>query len=177
MAEKVIMTSTDHVTEVLDVLSSRGLLLATWKQPDKPNAMTIGWGMIGCVWGKPIWQVLVRPSRYTYELIEREGRFSVNVMPKSLAGAVELCGTVSGRDRDKLDEANLTVSSGEILGAPIIDQSVIYYECRVLHANDFVPEAMVPDVRKGNYPSGDYHRVYWGEIKQCRVDRDALDSL
>ena len=117
MADKVQMPYTDHFAEVMKIMSTRGVLLATWKEPGKvANAMTIGWGMIGSVWSRPIWQVVVRPSRFTYTLLETERFFSVNVLPKSLNRALTLCGTASGRDRDKLADAGLTVEVGAAVG-------------------------------------------------------------
>jgi len=178
MADKVQMPYTDHFAEVMKIMSTRGVLLATWKEPGKvANAMTIGWGMIGSVWSRPIWQVVVRPSRFTYTLLEPERFFSVNVLPKSLNRALTLCGTASGRDRDKLADAGLTVEVGAAVGAPIIRESIISYECHVVHANDFIPEAMIPDIRAGSYPSGDYHRIFWGQIMDCRVDPSRRDQL
>ena len=43
----------------------------------RDNTMTIGWGSLGVVWGKPVFSVLVRPSRYTFDLLEASGEFSV----------------------------------------------------------------------------------------------------
>ena len=177
MADFLDMAYTDHAAEVMDVMTERGLLLATWKGEGVANAMTIGWGMIGSIWSRMMWQVLVRPSRYTYELLEDHPLFSVNVLPKSLSSALALCGSRSGRDGDKLAEAGLTTSAGPATGAPVIDQSVISYECHVVHTNDFLPERMVPDIREGCYPSGDYHRVYWGQIIGSRVKKEALGTL
>ena len=46
--------------------------------------------------------VLVRPSRYTYSLIEETGVFSVNVPTPEMKELVKVCGTRSGRELDKL---------------------------------------------------------------------------
>ncbi len=178
MAEKVAMQYTDYFAQVMNVMSSRGILLTAWKDPGKKaNAMTIGWGMIGSIWSRPIWQVVVRPSRYTYSLLEQERFFGVCVLPKSYNKALSLCGTASGRDRDKIADAMLTVVPGPKAGAPIIEESVIHYECHIVHANDFIPEAMIPDIRTGCYPSGDYHRIFWGQILDCQVDPNLVNQL
>ncbi|MFA5865814.1 MAG: flavin reductase family protein [Phycisphaerae bacterium] len=167
MSEKKPMHYTDHFADVMKTMSTKGLLLAVWKGDGTANAMTIGWGMIGSIWSRPIWQVAVRPSRYTYTLLEHERFFTVNVLPDSYDSALSLCGSVSGRNRNKLAEANLTVIPGAAKGAPVIAESIIHYECQVVHSNDFIPEAMIPDIRAGCYPSGDYHRIFWGQILDC----------
>jgi flavin reductase (DIM6/NTAB) family NADH-FMN oxidoreductase RutF len=178
MAEKIRMQYTDHFERVMAKMTSKGILLATWKDDSKTaNAMTIGWGLIGSVWSRPIFQVMVRPSRLTYSLMEKNRRFTVNVLPKAFDEAVVLCGTKSGRSMDKLKESGLTVFSSKATGSPVIAESVIHYECHIIHSNDFLPEAMIPNVREGAYPSGDYHRVYWGEIVDCCVDMEKLQDL
>lgn len=83
------------------------------EQNDKPNAMTIGWATLGIVWGKPILTVYVRPSRYTFGLIEKTGDFTVNVLPRELEEIASFCGNISGRDCDKFEAKGLVaVPSG-----------------------------------------------------------------
>ena len=60
-------------------MADDGLLLATISASGKPDVMTVGWGMIGSLWGKVVFLVLVRPSRLSYENIEETGVFTVNV--------------------------------------------------------------------------------------------------
>ena len=52
--------------------TGKGILVTT-KVGDKVNSMTIGWGTLGIEWGKPIYTVFVRESRYTKEMLEKHG--------------------------------------------------------------------------------------------------------
>ena len=45
------------------------------------NAMTIGWGSIGYIWRRPFIQVVVRPTRYTYQFMEKYDSFTVCAFP------------------------------------------------------------------------------------------------
>ena len=139
----------------------------------KPNVMTIGWGTIGCIWSRPVFIVLVRPSRYTYSRLEQVGDFTVNVPPRELSTGVSHCGTGTGRDHDKFQEARLTAIPSREVRSPIIEECVVHYECRTLHRNDMVPGALAQAVREQFYPSGDFHRVYFGEIVAAYADEDA----
>jgi len=76
---KIEVSYTDYLKETNKMLGHGGLLLASTDAKGNPNAMTIGWGTIGIIWAKPIFVVLVRPSRYTYDLIEITNDFTVNV--------------------------------------------------------------------------------------------------
>jgi len=68
-------------------MDEEGLLLATTGTDGKPNVMTIGWGTIGSIWFRPMFVVLVRPSRHTYSRMEQVSDFTVNVLPRELAAA------------------------------------------------------------------------------------------
>ena len=168
---------TDFFPAVNKVLTSRGLLLACTDQEGKTNAMTIGWGAIGSIWGLPLWMVLVRPSRYTYGLIERAGDFTVNVPPEHLEKACAFCGSESGRDHDKMAELRLTTTAGRSVRSHVIDDCVINYECRVVHKNDVLPGELAQPIARAAYSSGDYHRVYYGQILAVYADPDAAAKL
>jgi flavin reductase (DIM6/NTAB) family NADH-FMN oxidoreductase RutF len=177
METKEAMHYTEYFPEVMKILTTRGVLITAWIGQEKANAMTIGWGTIGSVWGRPIWQIAVRPSRFTYTLLQTEFKFGINILGKSHLKAMQVCGSNSGRDLDKVSACGLSIIHGPHTDTPIIVESVIHYECHVIHANDFDPAAMILDVRKGSYPAGDFHRVYWGEIIDCCVDRSKLNDL
>ncbi|HOK57321.1 MAG TPA: flavin reductase [bacterium] len=87
--------------ETVEALENGLVLLVSVDKKGKPNPMAIGWGAMGEIWGKPVFIVLVRPSRYTYSLIEQTEDFSVNVADESMKDIVIYCGTVSGRNHDK----------------------------------------------------------------------------
>src|ERR1017187_3912900 len=110
MSDKVQVHYDSLLKETLEAMTTAGLLLVTQGRRDKPDVMAIGWGSIGSIWSQPIFTVLVRPSRFTYEMLEEDGDFTVNVMPHKLKGVVDLCGSVSGRTHDKFAEAKLTAA-------------------------------------------------------------------
>jgi flavin reductase (DIM6/NTAB) family NADH-FMN oxidoreductase RutF len=171
------ITFTEHYDAVMNVMRTRGLLLGAYDAGGRANAMAIGWGALGSIWSMPVWIVLVRPSRYTYQCIEHSNCFSVNVPGRGLESAVNLCGTKSGRDGDKLAEAGLTVQRGKNVLAPLIVQCPIVYECQVMHRNDVLPDALVRELQEGPYADGDYHRVYFGQVLSAGAAPDAEKLL
>ncbi|RPI17446.1 MAG: flavin reductase family protein [Acidobacteriales bacterium] len=176
MAKKTIRYS-DFFTQTTQRMRQDGLFLVTADAAGKPNVMTIGWGAIGSIWGRPLFIVLVRPSRFTYSRLEEVGDFTVNVPPRELAAAANLCGTLSGRDHDKFKEAGLTLIPSKQVRPPVIAECVVHYECRTLHRNDVAPEALVQAVLDDAYPAEDFHRVYFGEIVAAYADEDAAERL
>ena len=174
---KIEVSYTDYLKETNKMLGHGGLLLASVDAKGNPNAMTIGWGTIGIIWAKPIFIVLVRPSRYTYDLIEITNNFTVNVPTPKLADKVSYFGTVSGRNQNKFKAKGLTVSPGKKVKSPIIDECVINYECRVVHKNDVIPDRLADEIRYSAYRQGDFHRIYFGEILVVYADIDAKEKL
>jgi len=174
---KVGVRYTDYFAQTIQRMREEGLLLVTLGADGKPNVMTIGWGTMGSIWSRPVFIVLVRPSRHTYSRLEQVGEFTVNVPPRELEAAVSHCGTVSGRDHDKFQEMRLTPIPSREVRPPIIKECVVHYECRMLHRNDVVPDALVQAVREEFYGSGDFHRVYFGEIVAAYADEDAAQRL
>jgi flavin reductase (DIM6/NTAB) family NADH-FMN oxidoreductase RutF len=160
----------EYVAETLRALGNPGLLLASLDARGKPNVMTIGWGSLGIFWGRPVFIVPVRRSRYTYGCINKTGDFTVNVLPRTLAKLAAFCGSRSGRDHDKFAEAGLTAAPGKRVKSPIIQECVLNYECKVAHANDLLPKAMQDEILRSAYRSGDYHRFFFGEILAVRAE-------
>ena len=128
------------------------------------NAMTIGWGSLGTMWGKPFAQVVVRPTRYTYEFLERYDTFTLCAFPKAYREALTLLGTKSGRDGDKLSETGLTPIASKHVAAPAFDEAELIFECKKIYWDDLKP-ALFQDPRiEDKYPEKDYHRIYFGEV-------------
>lgn len=153
-------------------MTKEGLLLVTSDKNGMPNVMTIGWGTIGSVWTKDVFIILVRPSRYSYTLLEQVPQFTVNVPTPGLASAVAFCGSVTGRDCDKFVQAQLKPVPAEETDVPVIEQCPINYQCNVIHKTDMVAGTVPDDIKKEFYPSDDYHRIYFGQILACYADED-----
>ncbi|MCX7825932.1 MAG: flavin reductase family protein [Verrucomicrobiae bacterium] len=163
--------------ETVDALTREGLLLCTVGADGKPNVMTIGWMSAGVIWGRPVVTVLVRPSRHSYGLLEQVGEFTVNVLPPQFDEAVQYCGGASGRDGDKFAHTSLTPAPAQKVRAPIVEQGVIHYECRVVHKNDVAPATLTPEIVAGAYPQGNFHRLYFGELLAVYAASDASEQL
>lgn len=162
--QKMKVDYREYFAETMEVMCEKGLLLVTQGRDKKPNIMTIGWGTIGAIWGRPVFIVLVRPSRHTYRLLEEVSEFTVNVPSAKMAEAASHCGTVSGREHDKFSELKLTPVPIEELQVSIIRECTIHYACRVLHRHHLLPEMLDEAVKPRYYPQGDFHQVYYGEI-------------
>ncbi len=138
---------------------------------ERHNPMTIGWAQWGVIWGKPVCTVLVRHSRYSHQLIEN-GCFTVSV-PRfgERKEELRLCGTLSGRDVDKLQAAGLKTLSPRSNGVGGIAGCAVHFECKTVLKTEVSMDKLDP-VLYGRYydpareatADGDPHTVYFGEI-------------
>ena len=175
---KVEVSYTEYLNETIKMLGRGGLLLASADAEGKPNAMTIGWGTVGIIWSRPVFVVLVRPATYTYGLIEITNDFTVNVPTAELKADVLYFGTVSGRDQDKFKVRGLTATPGRKVKSPIVEECAIHYECKVVHKNDVLRDALAEEIRDGIYRRIEFpHRIYFGEILAVYADADAKGRL
>ncbi len=126
------------------------------------NTMTASWGGMGVLWNANVCYAFVRPSRYTYEFMERENYFSLSFFDPGYRRSLQFCGAHSGRDTDKMAGAGLTpVFDAQ---APYFDQCSLSFICRKMYYQDIDPANFLDPTIKNHYNQGDYHRMYVGEI-------------
>lgn len=145
---------------------SSGAFLTT-SADGKANTMTISWGHIGIMWFKPVFTVVVRQSRYTKELLEQTGEFTVSFPFQDLKAALDFCGTKSGRNIDKISAAKLITAPGRTVSVPIIANCNLHCECKVVYKQTMSAENLAETIKAAAYSAGDYHTMYYGEITSC----------
>ena len=64
------------------------------------NTMTASWGGMGVIWGRPSVTAYIRQTRYTKEFVDQGEYFTITFFDEAYRKALNLCGTVSGRDGD-----------------------------------------------------------------------------
>jgi flavin reductase (DIM6/NTAB) family NADH-FMN oxidoreductase RutF len=133
---------------------------------DDVSVMTIAWASFGCIWGKSIMTIVVRPTRYTFDIIERAKDFSVSIPSNDMARELELCGTVSGNACDKLKRCNLETMPAKKVDSCVIAVPGIHIECKIVYKSAINPEMMLEEYKQ-IYPKKDYHTMYYGEILEC----------
>jgi flavin reductase (DIM6/NTAB) family NADH-FMN oxidoreductase RutF len=160
--KRFIETDPHELTGNVFRLIGRDWMLVTAGKERSFNTMTASWGGLGVLWNAPVSMIFVRPSRYTYEFIEREREYSLSFLGPDDRRTLQVCGSKSGRDIDKVKETGLT---------PLFDQPAPYFEqarlvliCRKLYTHDLDPAAFLDPAIAGSYKDGDYHRMFVGEI-------------
>ena len=137
---------------------------------EKLNTMTVSWGALGIIWQKPVSFIFVRPQRYTFEFLENNGYYSINFLKEDNRKILNICGTKSGRDIDKIKETGLIPIFNE--KAPYFTQSKIAFICRKLHGQFIDPSCFIDKNINLEYKNKDYHKIFIGEIEKCLVNHE-----
>jgi len=125
-------------------------MIITAGTPEKYNSMTAAWGGYG-IWKKPVAFILVNPSRYTFQFVEKEEHFTLSFYdPAKYREVLEkIFGGKSGRDTDKVKESGFT---------PLpTHPGVAYAEARMIIVCRKVFSANTD-------PEGKSHKLFFGEI-------------
>lgn len=152
---------------LFDVLGKKWALVTAGTEK-KCNTMTVSWGGFGIFWNKPVATIYIRPQRYTKEFIDTEATFSISVLAEEYREALKLCGSKSGRDVDKFQEAGITPAFEA--GTPYISEAELVLVCRKLCEGDIDPSTFADmENDRVNYPNKDYHRYYIAEIEHVFI--------
>ena len=80
--------------------------------------------------------ISVRPNRYSYKLIKESGEFVINLTTRDLTFATDWCGVKSGKDVDKFKEMHLTKQKANFVKCPLIAESPVSIECKVVEIKE-----------------------------------------
>lgn len=148
-------------TDVFGVFDKKWALL-TAGDKDKFNTMTVSWGGLGTIWGKPVATVYVRTSRYTHGFMDNGEYFTVSFYPESYRQLLLTLGSKSGRDIDKMNLPELTAK--EVCNTVTFDQAEKTLVCRKLFKQKLDPSNMLPEIAEQFYKGDAEHDMYIGEV-------------
>lgn len=125
---------------------------------DSSNILTVAWtGIVNS--HPPITYVSIRKQRFSHDIIKSRGEFVINLTSTDLVKAMDFCGVKSGRDVDKFAEMKLTREAADEVAAPMIAESPVNLECKVIEIKEF--------------PS---HDMFIAEIVAVHVDERFVDE-
>lgn len=130
---------------------------------DKFNMMTVSWGAVGVIWGKPSVTAYIRQTRYTKEFVDSSDTFTLTFLKDGNRDALNVLGSKSGRDMDKMKDSGLTPV--EIDGEVMFEEAELVLVCRKRFVQDMPEENFVNQETLDKwYADQNYHTMYIGEI-------------
>ena len=151
----------NFTTDIFETYDKQWALL-TAGDMEKFNTMTISWGGLGTIWGKPVATVYVRSSRYTHEFMDGSDYFTVSFYPEEMKKTLGVLGSKSGREIDKMHVPGLTAEkAGDSVS---FSEAEVTLVCRKLFMQQLDPKNMLPEIAEQFYSKDAPHDMYIGEV-------------
>lgn len=143
-------------------------LITAMKPDGAVNTMTASWGGIGHIWSIPVFTCVIRPQRYTFEFTESTDIITLSFFGRGYRKALNLCGSKSGRDMDKISASGLTPVKEN--GAVYFAEASVVLIGRKVYA-DWIKKDCFIDTKipAETYAAGDFHKFYVCSIEDALV--------
>lgn len=97
---------------------------------EKANVITIAWtGILNSQ--PPKTYISVRPERFSYEMIDSNGVFTINLPTEDMVRQLDLCGVKSGKNEDKFKLCGFEKENCFEIDSVSIAQCPVTLECKV----------------------------------------------
>lgn len=116
--------------EASTILAPIPAVLVSCGNFENANITTVAWtGVINSE--PPMVYVSLRPTRHSYNIIKETKEFVINMPDEKLIWETDYCGTKSGKDTDKFEEAHLTKEKCKFIKTVAIAECPISLECKL----------------------------------------------
>jgi flavin reductase (DIM6/NTAB) family NADH-FMN oxidoreductase RutF len=149
------MIETSELKAIQRISKPAILALVVSKSGEKgPTIITLEWFMRTST--KPaMFALSIGHTRYSYELLSENRKFVLAIPSTEMAEQTLKCGTISGRDCDKIAEFNIKTRRGRLSNIPLLADAVANFECQT-----------ITQVRTGD------HTIFVGEVKYSWMNED-----
>lgn len=167
--------SPEEICDNIFALAAKDFYVITAGKEARCNSMVGSGGGWGTLFRKPaVWCVL-QSTRYTLELMEREGTYTISYFPDAYRRQALFLGSKSGRDSGKMGEVELTsvaTPSGDIA----FKEARLIFECELTQLTTPLLDDFRAEEARGyieeTYKNPDEIRKYaFGEIVRAWVKR------
>lgn len=149
----------DNVFQIM----GRDWMLITAEAEGRLNTMTAAWGGFGVMWDSDVVYTVLRPQRYTKQLIDAADTFSLTFLPAGNTKLLGYLGSASGRNEDKIAKSGLTVARED--GTPYFSEGRVVIICKKLFAQELSASGFIDkEIIDSLYSDGDFHTLYVSKI-------------
>jgi flavin reductase (DIM6/NTAB) family NADH-FMN oxidoreductase RutF len=131
-------------------------LIVSTDETGKENVMTASFLMPVSFNPKYV-ALAIAEERLTFENIKKTREFTLNICSKEMKKKAIICGSISGRDKDKFELTKLEKEKSKIVKPSLIKEAPISFECKMEFMEKFgdhwliVGRVVEEHVRKENF--------------------------
>ncbi len=130
------------------------------------NMMTASWGFMGEMWGEDSVVAAIRPQRYTMEFIDKNDYFTLSFYGDEKQ-IHKVCGSMSGRDVNKTELAELT---------PVFSDNTVYFGearlvfiCKKQYVAPLAADGFIDKAPLQKWYNNDLHNMIIGKIEKVLI--------
>lgn len=146
---------------LINTLNSTGIFVTCGRKT--PNVMVAHWGTIGKMWGRDVFVLPIKSSKYSYRIVSETKSFALNVPARDMRNEIAMCDTISGFKCNKFEALNLHAKRAKSIDAYVLGECGLIAECNVIAM--IPPESVVP-LADGLIPPERAHTYFAGEIAE-----------
>jgi flavin reductase (DIM6/NTAB) family NADH-FMN oxidoreductase RutF len=165
----------EEIRDDVFTLAGKVFPVITAGKEDHYNSMTASGGGFGMIFIKPTTWCILKATRYTLELIQKEQTYTMSYFPKEYKKQILFLGGKSGRDSEKMKEVELT-SVQTPSGNMSFKEARLIIECKLTqittaHPDDFYSQEDKDAINEA-YKEGNVYRKYvFGEITHVWIKK------
>ena len=153
-----VLTDKDR-SLLLSGMNNTGIFVTLGRKT--PNIMVAHFGMLGKMWGRDVFVLPVRSSKYSYQIITQTKSFALNVPGRDMRGEIARCDTISGFNCNKFQELGLHPKRAREIEAYVLSECGLIVECNVIAQ---IPPDAITTFNNAQISS---HSLFVGEIATC----------
>lgn len=153
----ITLTDKDEAT-LLHAMSATGIFVTCGLET--PNIMVTHWGMFGELWGRQVFSLPVRSTKFSYRIIKETKSFALNVPARDMRTEISLCDTISGFKVNKFETLNLHPKRARSIDTYILGECGLIVEYKVVA---IIPPENIEKQVDDLFISARPHTVFVGE--------------
>ena len=148
---------------VLGALGSAGVFVTCGRET--PNIMVAHWGTLGKMWGRNVFVLPIKSTKYSYQIVTKTKSFALNVpTTRDMRSELAICDTISGFKTNKFEALNLHPKRARSIDAYVLGECGLIVECNIIAT---ISPDNIDVAVEGLFPPSAAHTLFIGEIADC----------
>ncbi|MCM1368045.1 MAG: flavin reductase [Roseburia sp.] len=157
MSAKIL--SDKDTSTVIAAIGATGVFVTCGRET--PNIMVTHTGTIGKLWGRNVFMLPVRSSKYSYRIITQTKSFALNVPAHDMRTEISLCDSISGFKCNKFETLNLHPKRARTIDAYVLGECGLIVEFNVVAA---IPPEAINKETDDLFVTERAHTLFVGEV-------------
>ena len=148
-------------TAVLTNLFGAGIFVTCGRKTT--NVMVAHTGAVGKLWGREVFILPIKSSKYSYQIVTETKSFALNAPLRDMRDEIARCDVTSGFTHNKIEELGLHVKRARAIDAYVLGKNAVVVECKTIAV--VPPEAVKAEI--DGLITDRSHTLFIGEPVEC----------